>query len=108
MAIEAKRLGVKKPNATTATVLYTVPGSTEAYLTVTAVNQSATVTEVRIAHVLAGDSVDWTLDVYAYNVEVDQDSPLVVSNICADADEDIVVYTVLATVSFIATGIERT
>jgi hypothetical protein len=108
MGIEAKRLGAIKPSADTATVLYTVPSSTEAYITVTVVNQSATVTTCRVAHVLTGGTVDWTLDVYAHTVAVDRDAPLVISNIAMDADEDIVVWADDATLSFIASGIERT
>tara|TARA_R100001530_G_scaffold107627_1_gene75291 strand:- start:1043 stop:1369 length:327 start_codon:yes stop_codon:yes gene_type:complete len=108
MAIAAKRLGVSKPSATTATILYTVPASTEAYLSVYCVNQSDTLDQIRVALVEAAGTVDWTTDSFIHDADLDRDAPIVIVSIAADTDEDIVIYSTNGTTSFIATGIERT
>lgn len=107
MATTFKILGKVKPNATTNTTLYTVPASTQAVVNVKIANQSSTASAIRIAVVLSGGSVAAT-DYMIYDYTLEGNQTLEMSGIALNAGEFIVTYTANNTVSFVATGVEKT
>lgn len=106
MATTFKILGKVKPNATTNTTLYTVPASTQTVVNVKIANQSAVVSAIRLAVVLSGGSIAAT-DYMLYDYPLDGNKTLEMSGIALNAGEFIVVYTANNTVSFVATGVEK-
>ena len=99
-------LGKSNPGATTDTVLYTVPSSKRAIAQINAANRSATEGRVRIAHALAGASVNWNTDALIYDGLITRDSPINFTGIALATDEDIIVRADVATIAFTITRLE--
>jgi len=105
MATINKILGKVKPTAANPTLLYTVPGSTQANVNLFIANQSGTSTTIRVALTKSGDTLD-PKDYIAYDMAITKDGPLNITGIALGAGDFITVYNTLATCSFVATGIE--
>lgn len=109
MTTTAKVLGQSNPAATTATTLYTVPGSTAATVyTLSVCNQAAAPATFRIAIRPAGAGLA-AAHYIAYDTVVDQnDSAFFTLGIMLAATDVITVYGSTATLSFAAFGVETT
>ena len=109
MATTYKVLGQSAPSAATLTTLYTVPGATSAVVsTVTACNQSATATAIRIAVRPAGAGIASSHYV-AYDLPIGGNETITWTLGMTLATTDVLsVYATLATVSFNLFGVELT
>lgn len=108
MADSLKVLGQSNPSATTLTDLYTVPASTESIANILACNRSSTNTTIRVS-IAVGGAGDSNEQYIVYDLTIrGNDSLEIVTGISLSATDVIRVYATLATVSFTATGIERT
>ena len=109
MATTLKRLAASKPGATTLTDCYTVPGSTQAVVSlITACNQSATPTAIRISVALAG-AADTASQYIAYDLAIGANETIEIGKgITLGAADVVRVYNTLATVSFNVFGQENT
>ena len=102
-----KVLCQSKPNATTLTDCYTVPGSTSAVVTViTITNQSSVATSFRISVAVAGAG-DTAKQYISYDVPIAGNETIVMPLGFGLATTDVVrVYNTLATLSFNVFGME--
>jgi len=102
-----KILGQSSPSATTATDLYTVPGSTQAVIsTIVVANRAGTQATFRISLRVAGAAAD-NKQYIAYDVAVPaNDSIILTLGIALSATDVVTVYASTANVSFTATGSE--
>jgi hypothetical protein len=102
-----KVLGQSNPSATTATDLYTVPGSTTAACSsIVVCNRSATATSFRISVRVAGAGADNKQYLY-YDVPIAGNDTFVATIGISLATTDVVtVYATLATLSFTLFGQE--
>lgn len=105
MGTTGKILGQSLPAAITNTVLYTVPASTEAEVSLKICNQSATASAIRVALVPDGYALA-TKHYVIYDYSLDGNQMIDMTSISLSAGDFIVVYTANATVSFVATGLE--
>lgn len=108
MATALKVLGQSVPLATTLTTLYTVPGSTQAVVSlITVCNQSATPTDIRIAVRPAGAAI--ALQHYlAFALPIGANETIELGKgITLGATDVLSVYNTLATCSFNAYGQEN-
>jgi len=94
------------PVAATDTILYTVPGSRSAIVMIIAANRSATEARVRMGTVDAAGVIDWLTDSIIHDGLCTRDTPVVHTGIALVTDQDVVVRTDNATVSFQVNGIE--
>lgn len=105
MAITGKILGQSAPLATTATTLYTVPAVTEANVNLYICNRSTTATNIRVA--LRPDGAVLSNEHYIiYDATLAGFQSMNFTGIALDAADVITVYNTLATVTFVATGLE--
>ena len=105
MATANKILGQSKPAAATPTVLYTVPGSTQANVNIFISNQASGVDSVRLAVTKSGNSLA-TSDYLLYDTPIQPNSSLNITGIALAAGDFITVYSSGGNSSFNATGIE--
>lgn len=105
MGTTGKILGQSFPAAATPTVLYTVPSSTDAEVSLKICNQSATDSAVRVGLVPDGYSLA-TKHYILYDYNLAGNTMLDMTSISLSAGDFISVYTANATVSFVATGLE--
>ncbi len=108
MATTLKRLAASKPAATTLTDAYTVPGSTQAVVSlVTACNQSATATAIRISVAVAG-AADTPAQYVVYDLPILGNETIeLLKGVTLGAADVVRVYNTLATVSFNIFGQEN-
>jgi hypothetical protein len=102
-----KVLGQQKPGAASMTTLYTVPAATSAIVsTVTACNQSAVPTSIRLSVDVAAAGDD-AKDYYAYDTPIGAFETLTFTLGITAAETDLLrCWCTLATVSFAAFGQE--
>lgn len=99
------RLGAADLSATTNTVLYTVPSSTKAALTVGLCNRSASAATVRIA--LAASSTPTDAEWISYGESLAANAAMERTGIILSAGQSLVVYASAAQVSAVAWGVEE-
>ena len=109
MSDTLKILGQVKPNATTLTTLYTVPGATSALATsIVVCNQSAVETKFRVSIAVAA-AADNTKQYLYYDAEIAGNDTFIATMAIGMETTDLVrVYATLATLSFTLLGMERT
>jgi hypothetical protein len=109
MTFARKVLGQQKPSAATLTDLYTVPAATQAWVsTITAANESATPTAIRLSVAPAG-AADATSQYLAYDLPIGANETITFSlGQGLAATDKIRCYNTLATVAFTANGGEIT
>lgn len=107
MADAAKVLSQSKPNATTLTDSYTVPGATSAVVSsIVVCNQSATATSFRISLAVAGAG-DTAAQYLYYDTPIGGNDTFIATIGIGLATTDVVrVYNALATLSFNVLGVE--
>jgi len=97
-------LGRENLNSTTNTVLYTVPVSTFAVITVNIANRSSNAAEIRLAISDTGTPDD--ADYIEYDTELAGNGSVERGGIVVDAEKNIVVYANSGDISAVAYGIE--
>ena len=107
MADTHKILGQQDPVAATLTALYTVPASTQAVVNVFIANRSAVATSFRVSVAIAG-AADANQQYLAYDVAIAGTITAKIIGISLGAADVIRCYATLATLSFVATGVELT
>lgn len=107
MATTYKVLGQSNPAATTATTLYTVPGSTQTVIsTLTVCNQSSTAGTYRVAVRVAGAALG-AAQYVAYDVSLSGNATDTLTlGLTLGATDVITIYASSATMSFQAFGSE--
>lgn len=103
-----KVLAQAAPAATTETVLYTAPTSTQAVIsTMTVCNQASTPATYRLALRPAADSTTAAKHWLVYGATIDgSDSTMLTTGITLGAGDKIIVYASSATMSFNLSGME--
>jgi hypothetical protein len=105
MAVAYKNLGQSAPAATTDTLLYTVPASTEAVVKVFVCNRGA-IGSFRVAVLPGGGSVA-NADYLVYDMPLDANASFELSGIAMAATDTLRVYASTANFSFNAYGTEK-
>lgn len=103
-----KVLAQAAPSATTETVLYTTPTSTQAVIsTMTVCNQAATPATYRLAVRPAADSTTAAKHWLVYGATIDgSDSTMLTTGTTLAAGDKVIVYASSATMSFNLSGME--
>jgi hypothetical protein len=105
VAIAYKNLGQATPAATTDTLLYTVPASTEAVAKVFICNRGAIGT-FRVAHLPGGGAVT-NSDYLVYDMSLDASGTVELTGIVMAATDTLRVYASHANFTFNAVGTEK-
>ena len=107
MASTSKILGTLAPSATTNTVLYTVPSSTQANANLFATNRDTPAANIRVALTPNGQTLG-NEDYIAYGLSLDPGQTMNLTGLCLNAGDFVTVYAGSANLTFVLTGIETT